>query len=423
MRRFGVGIVTALLLLQVGPQAQSAKIRSFLIKGNDEFRKGKSAGVALLEEGSIRPGLQEERVAEDLGDQVWSLLRMADGTLFAASGSDGEVYRLAGQGVREVIDSDEVEIFALTQGPEGQVYAAGAPSGAILQVAGPGAPRLLFDPPENLVWALQCDGRGNLYAGTGESGALYRIESDGTARVLYRAEDQHLAVLEWGPAEKLLVGTSGRGLLLEVDPSSGKAEVLYDATWPEITAITFAPSGEIYFAPSSGFGSEPFPGRGEEREEKTGEVDGEKGEGARLYLFDRENGARLVWTSEAVTIHDLAIDAEGRLLVGTGDPAALYRIESNLDATLLWRPESGQVLALAIDHGSILAGTGNPGAVYRIGPDRAQESWIEFEPLDAGTVARWGRASWQVDDGSGQWALRTRTGQTETPDSSGGDWR
>ncbi len=413
--------------------ARASHVRAARVEGVDTFRKAEMGGVAVGENGTIHPGPAATEIAPDAGAQVWSVIRGRDGAIYAATGSDGSIYRIAGGEVRRLAQTFEYEVFAEIEGKDGRLYAAGAPNGTIAEVRSDGSTNTLFDTPEKIVWSLVADPQGNLYAGTGDRGLLYKVTPDGKGTILYRAQDSHIVSLAWSKEGKLIAGTDGRGLLLEINPQTGDGKVLYEVQSSEISKILIAPSGEIYFA------STGAPPPKEAKPEEKGDHDqtpvmsiggdsdqGGGGGGAtsssRVFVRQTDGTIRALWQSPDESIHALAFSPDGALLVGTGNSAGLYRVERNGEGTLLWRPDVGQVLSLWADKDAVIAGTGNPGKVFRLGPETDKDAWIRPDPVDAGTSAAWGRAIWDVKPGSGRWEVRTRSGQTQRPDSTWSDW-
>ncbi|MBD3162931.1 MAG: hypothetical protein GF346_10975 [Candidatus Eisenbacteria bacterium] len=422
----GIAILAgAVFVLAVLPAA-ARQTQTFLVEGRETFVGAEREGVAVTDEGRVLPGPEIERKAGSTGSQVWRALADRSGTIFALTGSEGLVYRIGSGGGVDSVQTPEMEVFAGALGPSDALYVGGAPNGTIVRIGSAGSLEDYFQAPEMIVWDLETDERGNVYAATGGEGALYQIDAEGTGRVLHRVEDAHLLALAWSTTGNLLVGTDGRGLLLEVDPRSGEAEVLYDSPYAEISEIAVAPDGSVYFAavPAVDGGIEAFRSQ---QEEGNGEAQGADGHGTeegppRVYLRDTEGAVRVFWESTEKTIQALAIGPEGDLWVGTGGEAAVYRLDADGEATLVWSPEEREVLDLVRDGERILAATGNPGRVYAIGPGAAAVSTIRPDPLDAGIRSGWGRVSWQILPGRGTWELRTRSGDTEEPDSSWSPW-
>ncbi|MBM3285780.1 MAG: hypothetical protein FJY88_00270 [Candidatus Eisenbacteria bacterium] len=411
-----VGAVCAGLLLIASPvnQCDAARTRHVRIEGYEAFRQGKMEAVAVSEDGSVGVGLASKALLANAGTQVWTLLRGPDGAIQAGTGSEGSVFR-----IDEGIDSGQVshvfeyEVFALAA-VKGRLFAAGAPNGTISEIAADGSVRTHFDTPEGIVWSLLPDSQGNLYAATGERGLLYRVRPDGEASVIYRPEDDHVVALAWSLGGKLIAGTDGRGLLLEIDPATGAPRVLYDALPTEISDIVVAADGTIFFAANGAIAAE--------QERPSPQAEGATPTGAVLFAVGGNGVARRLWQKPGETVHALALAPGGDLWVGTGSTAAIYRVSPTGEETLVWKPEEGQVLSLLPEGSDLYVGTGNPGRVYRLSPSARNEAWIQPEPVDAGGSVSWGRASWQVLDGTGKWEVRTRSGFTSHPDSSWSEW-
>jgi hypothetical protein len=411
--------ICLILMASLCGLSEAARTRSFVLEGVTTFRKGRMNGVTIDEDGRVGPG-QAARVLEaDAGAQVWSLVRARDGDIVAATGSDGALYRITGERGKRIEGSYEYELFALAVGKDGRIFAAGAPNATVSELLPDGHVVTFFDTPEKVVWSILSDAAGNLYVGTGEEGALYRIAPDGKASVIFRAEDTHITALAWSADGKLIAGTSGRGLLIEIDPKSGSARVLYEAPVPEIPRVVVAPSGAIFFA-AAGIPNAPKNQKEPEPAEKEDEEP--PADGSRIFVRNPDGTVRELWQSPEETVHALALDRDGALLVGTGSQAALYRITPTGKETLLWRPEEGQILSILPDGARTYVGTGNPGRIYVLGPEIEGQAWLRPEPLDAGAAASWGHAIWEALPGAGRWELVTRSGFTEEPDSSWSPW-
>lgn len=417
---FVFGILFWCIGIAVAP-VQAGKMRTLTVGGSETFGKARMSGVSLDDEGIVAPGPSVVTLLDDAGAQVWSLAVARDGTVYAGTGSDGGIYRIRGDRGERLAESFEYEVFALLLTPDGRLLASGAPNATIVEAGAQGKLETVFDAPEQVVWSMAPAPGGAIYAVTGERGRIYRIDRDGSAEIVYRSEDAHLMSMAVLGDGRLAVGTGGRGLLLEVDPVKGSSRVLHDSETEEVTRVIASPAGDLFFAvgrSSPGDVKAPLPEAGSQ-------ADGNRvtsGGPPSIWSRSADGLIREIWRSPDETIHTLMFDLDGSILAGTGGPAGLYRITPRGEATLLWRPEEGQVLSLAQKEGMTYAGTGNPGRVYRLGPDGQSGGWIRPEPVDAGSPAGWGRAAWEVLPGGGTWTVRTRTGMTEKADSSWSDW-
>jgi hypothetical protein len=128
-----------------------------------------------------------------------------------------------------------------------------------------------------------------------------------------------------------------------------------------------------------------------------------------------------LWRSMTEAPFAVAVDAGGRVLFGTGEPARLYAIEG-LDVALLATLDEGQITRIAPFGASAVVAASNPAASYRVdwGHD---EAGVYLSPVvDAGAPARWGTARWWVDRLPSPIELFTRTGNTSVPDGSWSAW-
>src|SRR5260370_34905707 len=124
------------------------------------------------------------------------------------------------------------------------------------------------------------------------------------------------------------------------------------------------------------------------------------------------------WESREDSPYDLAFDANGALLVATGNKGKLYRLEGEpLRPTLVARASAQQITAFYRDaRGRLYYATANPGKLFRLGAERAARGTYESEPRDAQTVATWGALSWRASvPADGKIEMFTRSGTTETP--------
>jgi hypothetical protein len=113
----------------------------------------------------------------------------------------------------------------------------------------------------------------------------------------------------------------------------------------------------------------------------------------RVYVIDGATPARPFFDPEEKYIWALAVDQEGRLWVGAGNPAVIYRVDAGGTGQALYRPPATHVVTLARDaSGRMLAGTETPGRLYRF--DAADRPFVL---LDSGLAEV--RAVTQAADG------------------------
>jgi hypothetical protein len=143
-----------------------------------------------------------------------------------------------------------------------------------------------------------------------------------------------------GPDGTLYAGTGGEGKLLRLRPGQPE-DTVFDSDEANVFAV--AVSGNRVYAAT--------------------------GPDGRVYVI--ENGsARPFFDPAEKYIWALAIDGSGRLWVGAGNPAVIYRVDAAGTSQVVYRPPAAHVVALTRDaNGRMLAGTESPGRLYRFEAD------------------------------------------------------
>jgi hypothetical protein len=436
----------------------ASSARFFQAATQSDFLKGDVENLSIDGRGELALGPATELVYETSAPFLWSVVGLPDGTLFAGTGNEGKVFKIDAQGRGSVFfDSPELEVHALAAAPGGGLFVGTSPDGKIYQVDRNGTSKVIFTNDEKYIWALAVDKRGNLFAGTGDKGIVYKITPDGKSAPFYKTNATHATALAFDPSGNLLVGTSTPGRVLRVD-GEGKAFLLLDSPFQEIRSLRFDDKGVLYVAalngragsaPSStatdtsdhisvdtGRGSMPVPSVSAEITSISivdvggsppGPAPREDHRTARgaVYRITPDGVWDEVWESREDSPYDLAFEANGALLVGTGNKGKVYRLEGEpLRPTLLARASAQQVTTFFRDGtGRLLYATANPGKLFRLSSAKAARGTYESESHDAQVVATWGALSWRGTTPPGsKIELFTRTGNTETPDETWSAW-
>jgi hypothetical protein len=135
-------------------------------------------------------------------------------------------------------------------------------------------------------------------------------------------------------------------------------------------------------------------------------------------LWDR------LWESKDEAPYDVMPDANGRLVVATGNGGKIFRLDGEpLRSTLIARAAAQQVTALqANGSGPLYFTTANPGKVYRLNADLADRGTFESQVYDAGTVSTWGSIRWRTQPEGGRIEISSRSGNSATPDDTWSAW-
>jgi len=421
-----------------------------------DFLKGDVENLSIDSDGRVFLGPATTQVAETAAPFIWTLLPGPDGTLWAGTGNEGQVLKIARDGKTSTFfDAQEMEVHAIAAAPNGGLYVASSPDGKIYQVAADGTSKTFFDPDDKYIWALAAAPDGALFAATGEKGNIYRITPDGKGSLFYKTNTTNVVTLAIDRGGNLIAGTESPGRIFRID-RDGKAFVLLDSSFKEIHALKLGADGTIYAAAFSG-----QPG-GEDRSAPSisvttpateprapvptvsAEITGitvvdttsasggaASGPSARsrnpkgaIFRIRPDGLWDTLWEAADDWPFDVMIETDGSLLVGTGKEGKIFRLSGDpARATLLARAAARQVTSLIRDSGGrIVAGTSNPGKVFALSSGRAATGTYESDVRDAGTVATWGAIRWRANGRPGEVEIFTRTGNTATPDQTWSSW-
>lgn len=172
----------------------------------------------------------------------------------------------------------------------------------------------VYDTKQAYIWSATADAAGNIYLGTGHEGRIFKVDAQGRGSLLYKSAELDVSALAVDRSGNLYAGTS--------------------------------PDGKVY--------------RINTRGATTGAA-GREGAGAEAQVFF-DPKAKYIWS--------LAFDAQGRLLVGTGDKGIIYRVTPDGKGAPLVTTTQANITSLEIDRsGNIIAGTDPGGLVLRISPE------------------------------------------------------
>jgi WD40 repeat protein len=457
-------VKATLLFLAAGLQIATASTSSvWEMSTFADFMKGKFDGVSLGRDGTLSVAPRLDTLFDSGQPAIWSVVPGPDGSLYAATGHRGRVFRIDAKGATSLLwASDRPEVFALAVDPKGVVYAAGSPDGKIYRIQN-GQATEYFDPKAKYIWALALAPDGTLFAGTGDGGRVFRITGAGQGEEYYATGQANVTSLLLDPQGRLLAGTEPNGILYRIT-AKNKAFVLYDSSLPEIRAIAPNPDGSIYavglggalakkvqatqqsgqpaqqdstpvvtsvtvtadaggdLKPNPPEPVKPPPPVAAAATTTTGSsavVDLSGVEKSAIYRIEADNTVDTVWSSKEENVFDLLPAPDGQLYFGTDQNGRVYRLTPDRKLTLLAQTNEVETVRLLQWNGAMLAATANLGKVYRLGAAAGAKGSYESPAFDAGTAARWGKLRW-VSAGSA--TFQTRSGNSLRPDATWSDW-
>jgi hypothetical protein len=421
-----------------------------------EFLRGEVENLSIDTYGRLTLGPTSTPVYESSAPFLWTVVTAPDGSVYAGSGNEGQVYRIdpAGKGTL-FFDSEELEVHAIAPAPGGGIFVATSPNGKIYKVDGTGKGAVFYDPSDRYIWSLAVDRDGNVFAATGDKGIIYRITPQGAGAVFYETKATHAMALAFDRDGRLLAGTESPGRVFRID-ATGKPFVILDSSYNEIRTLRVDANGMIYAAAVSGrSGGTPAPAPASAPADSPGPqpvvtvsaevtaiavADVPVGGGqpsppptprnvgpvtGAIFRITPDGAWDLIWESREDTPYDIAFEGNGNLLVATGNKGKIYRLTGDpYQPTLVVRANAQQVTTILPDReGRMLFATSNPGKVLRLSAMRAERGTYVSDVRDAQTVATWGTIKWRAQaPARTRVEISTRSGNTRTPDETWSDW-
>ncbi len=167
-------LLVALLAAAVFTAGVSAALPTFWqVSTEAEFLRGEVENLSIDSYGRLTLGPTSTPVYESSAPFIWTAIAVADGTVYAGSGNEGQVYRVDASGKGTVFfDSEELEVHAIAPAPNGGIYVGTSPQGKIYRVDATGKPAVFFDPDDRYIWSLVVDGSGKVFAARGDTGVI-----------------------------------------------------------------------------------------------------------------------------------------------------------------------------------------------------------------------------------------------------------
>jgi WD40 repeat protein len=455
IHRISRALLTTSLVCVAALGVHAAAPTFWQVSTESEFLKGEVENLSIDSYGRLTLGPTATPVYESSAPFVWTLVSAPDGSTYAGTGNEGQVFKTDPSGKTTVFfDAEELEVHAIAFAPGGGLYVGTSPDGKIYKVDATGKGTVFFDPADRYIWSLAVDRTGNLFAGTGDKGVIYKITPDGKGAPFYQTKATHAMTLAFDREGRLLAGTESPGRVFQID-ASGKPFVLLDSSYNEIHQLRVAPDGMIYAAavrgrsPSSAASSESSSSTPDNTPVPVPSVTTEitaiaivdsspatsgtspsprtplgPAAGA-IFRITPDGASDQIWESREDSPYDIAFEPGGALLLATGNKGKIYRLAGDpLQPTLVTRANADQVTTLLPDRNArVVFATSNPGKIFRLSSDRAARGTYTSDVRDAQTVAAWGAIKWQAQAPTGtKIEIATRSGNTRTPDETWSNW-
>jgi hypothetical protein len=369
---------------------------------------------------------------DSVDSQVLALAVRVDETVFAGTGPGGQVVNLTDPKHPASRPDPKVQyIWDLAFDQKGTLYAATGPSGQLWKQTSDGKWSLVVDSRATHLLSLAIDPHGSVYAGSDGEGLIYKVDPTGKVSVLFDAPQSEVRSLVWGGDGALYAGTaaestsSGGGssrssLFLSQDdsthaspPFGGHREPVAGASLSERIAARLVMQAPP--PPRAPMGRSSSAGSASPKPTASGEN--------AVYRIQADGVPREVLRAKAL-IHSLLWSGD-RLLAGTGPDGQLYEVRQHGEETApIAKLDRGQILALVADaDGGVIMGTGDPGSIVRLSAGFVPSGVIVSDVHDSKLVSRFGAIRWRGELPTGtSIAFQARTGNVADPDETWSAW-
>jgi len=447
-----------------GACALAERTRRWKQSTYEEFLKGTAKGVAVRSDGHFELAPKFALVADADASYLWSLKADKAGALYAAGGSPAKVFRFEGSGKpATVFESTDLIAQCIAFDAKGTLYVGTSPDGKVYKVGANGEKAVFFDPKTKYIWDLAFGADGTLYVATGDKGQLFAVSPDGKGEAFYASDEAHIKVLAFDSKGSLLAGTEPNGRVVRIGKSGekgsrkkaeqGSAEgfVIYETTKKEVTSIAVGADGSIYVSAIGEKQKVGLPGTAVittiQGTTTVTNVQPAQPQGvapfiafpavisSSVYRISAEGAPEELWTSRDEVVYALGLDADGRLLAGTGNNGSLLAIDGRGVYAQLAKSGSSQITGIArATGGRVYLCTANPGKVFSLGPEFESEGTFASQSFDAKLFSQWGRIEWWGAPSSGGQAksgkdlkdprveFYVRSGNTEDPGKEWSQW-
>jgi hypothetical protein len=386
--------------------------QSFVIDTSEAFEKGKLEGSAVLGDGRVTRAVATSRSALEGAAVAYASATGPDGAIYVSTGNEGNVVRSDASGQRVFAHADTALVSALLWVGD-TLYAGTLGKGKLLAIDRKGKTRDFATLGGAAhIWALAYDAKQKLvYAATGPEGKLFAIDEKGAATLLHDDEAEHLLCLARDAEGLLYAGTSNGARLLRI---AGKnVSVLYDAPGQELTTLALGP-GFVAIA------SNEFPDGSDALKDASSRARRSRTGKGKVLAVSYAGAVEELYRSDTAHVTALEVEPKSSAVhIGLGLEGRIVRAQRGQQHAVWADADERQVVSIHLNDTQPHFVTSDGVALYRVRETGSEPHHWTSAALDAKVPARFGALSFRA---KGKIELRTRSGNTETPDASWSGW-
>jgi len=343
---------------------------------------------------------------------VVSLAQTTDGTVWAGAMPGNKLWKIdvaAGKATPTAAlgkDKDVETVWSLAA-VGNTVYAGTGPSGKLFAVTG-GAAKEVFDTDDKRITALTVTSDGAVWLGTSDRALVFRFDPRlGKARAMADFagnEVSSLAAFRDGVV-------AAANDLAEQPPPTGKTPAQIEAAEkPNAAKGQAAKPPDVGSKP--GADKEPVPVT------DLGRKGAKKGKGA-LFRVGKDGRLDQLHALTQTYFTSVAVSPDGAVYAGAADKGRIYMVDTDDAVATAFDVDERAASQLWFDGSLMSFATDDAAAVYR-STGRASQARYMSDVFDAKAVSRFGRLSWAA---AGKVKLETRSGNTARPGVGWSEWQ
>jgi hypothetical protein len=375
---------------------------------------GSDAGGAIFR---LQGDASKKLVALPGAIAVVALAQTADGTVWAGAMPGNKLWKIdiaTGKATpsAQLGKDKEVETVWSLASAGNTVYAGTGPSGKLFSVSGANGAgataREVFDTDDKRITALTVTGDGAVWLGTSERALVFRFDPrSGKARAMADFAGNEISAL--AAFRNGIVAAAND--LAEQPPPTAKSP-----TQVEAAEKPNAAKGQAAKPPD--VGSKPGADKDPVAVTDLGRKGAKKGKGA-LFRVDIEGRLDQLHALTQTYFTSIAISPDGAVYAGAADKGRIYMVDTDDSVATAFDVDERSVSQLWFDRSLLSFTTDDAAAAYRA-TGRASQARYLSDVLDTKAVSRFGKLTWSA---TGKIKVETRTGNTAKPGVGWSDWQ
>jgi hypothetical protein len=340
---------------------------------------------------------------------VVSLAQTSDGAVWAGAMPGNKLWKIdvnSGKATAGPALKDVETIWSLAASGD-TVYAGTGPSGKLFAVKG-GTAREVFDTEDKRITALTITSDGAVWMGTSERALVFRYDpKDGKTRAMADFAGNEVSAL----AQYRTGVVAAANDLAVVVPPVGKTPAQVEAAEKPTAA-----KGQTTKAPD--IGSKPGADKDPPTVTDLGRKGATKGKGA-LFRIGGDGRLDQLHALTASYFTSVVVAQDGVVYAGAADKGRVYMVDSDDSVATAFDVDERSVSQLWFDKNLLGFATDDAAALYRA-TGRASQAKYMSDVLDAKASARFGKLTWAS---SGKVKIETRSGNTAKPGVGWSEWQ